>query len=142
MLKFSVSPMNILQIISIALSMVCVVITTILAWVAIAKAQKVQVTFAGTPVDKKDCGVMMADAKEKIDHLFSKLGGMERGVEGRLNARLDAMAAESKTDREKLHFRINPIEGEICALREASETNTTRLVQMDAKIDRLIERMK
>jgi hypothetical protein len=134
--------MNILQIVSIALSMVCVVITTILAWVAISKAQKVQVTFAGTPVDKKDCATMMLDAREKIDDLFAKVGGVERGVEGRLNVKLDAMSAEFKHDREKIHFRINPIEGEICALREASETNTTRLVQMDAKIDRLIERMK
>jgi hypothetical protein len=134
--------MNTLEIVSIALSMICVVITTILAWVAIAKAQKVQVTFAGTPVDEKDCAVMMADAREKIDHLFSKVSGVERGVEGRINAKIEMMQAEAKADREKLHFRINPIEGEICALREASETNTTRLVQMDAKIDRLIERMK
>ena len=134
--------MNTLQIVSIAVSLICVVITTILAWVAIAKAQKVQVTFAGTPVDKKDCAGMMADTKEKIEHLFSKMGGIERGIEGRSNARIEALQAESKADREKLHLRINPIEGEICALREASETNTTRLVQMDAKIDRLIERMK
>jgi hypothetical protein len=134
--------MNTLQIVSIALSMICVVITTILAWVAIAKAQKVQVTFAGTPLDKKEFERHQQDNKEEHDKLFAKLGGIERGVESRLNAKLDAMAAESKTDREKLHFRINPIEGEICALRQASETNTTRLVQMDAKIDRLIERTK
>jgi hypothetical protein len=134
--------MNTLQIVSIAVSMICVVVTTILAWVAIAKAQKVQVTFAGTPVDKKEFDRQVQENKEEHDRIFSKLGGIERGVEGRLNAKLDAMAAESKADREKLHFRINPIEGEICALREASETNTTRLVQMDAKIDRLIERMK
>ena len=134
--------MNTLEIVSIALSMICVVITTILAWVAIAKAQKVQVTFAGTPVDKKEFDRQVQENKEEHDRIFSKLGGIERGVEGRLNAKLDAMSAESKLDREKLHFRINPIEGEICALREASETNTTRLVQMDAKIDRLIERIK
>ena len=60
----------------------------------------------------------------------------------RLNAKIDAVIAEGKTDREKLHFRINPIEGQICALREASDVNTARLVQMDAKIDRLIERIK
>jgi hypothetical protein len=122
--------------------MICVVITTILAWVAIAKAQKVQVTFAGTPVDKKECALMMQEAREKIEHLFSKVGGVERGVEGRLNAKIEALSAEGKADREKMHLRINPIEGEICALREASETNTTRLVQMDAKIDRLIARIK
>jgi hypothetical protein len=50
-----------------------------------------------------------------------------------------------KNDFEKAlrdNQRLNPLEGEICALREGSETNTARLVQMDAKIDRLIERTK
>jgi hypothetical protein len=132
--------MNILQIVSIALSMICVVITTILAWVAIAKAQKVQVTFAGTPVDKKEFDRQVQDNREEHEKMSARIGGVERGVEARLNAKLDTMQAENKTDREKLHLRINPIEGQICALREASETNTARLVQMDAKIDRLIER--
>lgn len=100
--------MNTLQIVSIALSMVCVVITTILAWVAIAKAQKVQVTFAGTPVDKKDCASMMLDAKEKIDDLFAKVGGVERGVEGRLNIKLDAMSTNSSTTARKSTFASIP----------------------------------
>jgi len=93
-------------------------------------------------VDKKEFDKHVEDNKEEHEKIFAKLGGVERGVEGRLNAKLDAMAAESKNDREKLHFRINPIEGEICALRQASETNTAHLVQMDGKIDRLIERVK
>ena len=134
--------MNTLEIVSIAVSMICVVITTVLAWVAIAKAQKVQVTFAGTPVDKKEFDKEVQENKEEHDRIFAKLGGLERGVESRLNAKIDAVIAEGKTDREKLHFRINPIEGQICALREASDVNTARLVQMDAKIDRLIERIK
>jgi hypothetical protein len=134
--------MNTLQIVSIALSMICVVITTVLAWIAIAKAQKVQVTFAGTPVDKKDFDRQTQENKEEHDKIFAQIGVLERGVEARISARIEALAAEGKLDREKLHHRINPIEGEICALRQASENNTARLVQMDAKIDRLIERMK
>jgi hypothetical protein len=134
--------MNTLEIVSIALSMICVVITTILAWVAIAKAQKVQVTFAGTPVDKKEFEKLEQENKEEHERLFSKIGGVERGIQGKINDELKQMAREGKEDREKLHLRINPIETELGALREASETNTTRLVQMDAKIDRLIERIK
>ena len=105
------------------------------------RSQKREVTFTGTPVDKKEFEKHQRENKDEHDRIFAKLGGVERGVENRLNAKLDVMATESKADREKLHFRINPIEGEICALREASETNTTRLMQMDGKIDRLIERM-
>jgi hypothetical protein len=91
------------------------------------RSQKREVTFTGTPVDKKDFDQHLRENKDEHDKFFAKL---------------DVLQAESKADRDKLHYRINPIEGEICALREASETNTTRLMQMDGKIDRLIERMK
>lgn len=123
---------------------VALIASTIAAIVTIFygnRSQKREVTFTGTPVDKKDFEQHQRENKEEHDKIFAKLGGVERGVESRLNAKLDAMAAESKADRDKLHFRINPIEGEICALRQASETNTTRLVQMEGKIDRLIERV-
>jgi hypothetical protein len=93
-------------------------------------------------VDKKEFDELKQENNKVHEQLFAKFGGVERGVEHRLNAKLDAMAASDKADREKLHTRINPIEGEICALREATDSNTGRLVQMDTKVDRLIERMK
>jgi hypothetical protein len=108
--------MNTLQIASTALSMICLVITTVLAWVMLNKTNKTEVTFTGTPVDKKEFERHQKENKDEHEKIFAKF---------------DAM-----------YFRINPIEGEICALREASETNTARLVQMEGKIDRLIERTK
>jgi len=78
------------------------------------RSQKREITFTGVPVDKKDFEHHQRENKEEHDRFL---------------ARLDAMQT-----------RINPIEGEIYALREASEINTARLVQMDGKIDRLIER--
>jgi hypothetical protein len=134
--------MNSLQTISTVLNMLCLVITTVLAWLMLTRTAKTEVSFTGVPIDKKEFERHQRDNKDEHEKIFATLGGVERGVENRLNAKLDAMRAEAKADREKLHFRINPIEGEICALREASETNTTRLVLMDAKIDRLIERAK
>lgn len=108
--------MSTLQIVSTVLSMLCVTITTVLAWVMLNKTSKTEVTFTGTPVDKKEFDKYERENKDEHERIFSKL--------------------------EKVHFRINPIEGEIGALRQASENNTARLVQMDGKIDRLIERTK
>jgi hypothetical protein len=108
--------MNTLQVVNIALSMICVVITTALAWVAIYRRNKTEVSFTGTPVDKKEFERHQRENKDEHERFLS---------------RIDAV-----------HFRINPIEGQICALREASETNTARLIQMDGKIDRLMERTK
>lgn len=113
---------------------IALVISTVAALVTVVfsnRSQKREITFTGEPVDKKDFEKALRDNKEEHDKLFSKVGGIEREIENRLDA-----------DREKFHQRMNPLEGEICALREASETNTARLVQMEAKIDRLIERTK
>jgi len=107
--------MNFLQIANIALSMVCLIITTVLAWVTIYRTNRTEVTFTGIPVDKKDFEKHQRENKDEHDRFFAKL--------------------------ESLHFRINPIEAEISGLRQASENNTTRLVQLDAKLDRLIERI-
>jgi hypothetical protein len=133
--------MNTLQTVSTILSMLCLVITTVLAWLMLTRTSKTEVSFTGTPMDKKEFERHEQENKHEHEKIIATLSGVERGVETRLNAKLDAMQAEAKADREKLHFRINPIEAEICALRHASETNTTRLVQMDGKIDRLVERM-
>jgi hypothetical protein len=94
--------------------MICLVITTVLAWVMLNKTTRTEVTFTGTPVDKKEFEKHQRENKDEHEKIFAKF---------------DAM-----------HSRINPIEGAICALREASEIHTARLVQMEAKIDRLIER--
>jgi hypothetical protein len=113
---------------------IALVVSTLAALVTVVfsnRSQKREITFTGEPVDKQDFEKALRDNKEDHDKLFSLVGGIEREVENRLNHALD-----------RIHHRLNPMEGEICALREASETNTARLVQMDAKIDRLIERTK
>jgi uncharacterized protein HemY len=107
--------MNTLQTASAAISMICTIIMVVLAWVMMYRVNRTEVSFTGTPVDKKEFERLQRENRDEHEKIFLKF---------------DAM-----------HFRFNPIEGQICALREASETNTTRLVQMDGKIDRLIERM-
>jgi TolA-binding protein len=94
--------------------MICLVITTVLAWVMLNKTNKTEVSFMGVPLDKRDFEKHEREDKEEHNKIF---------------ARLDAMQA-----------RINPLEGEIRAMREASEINNNRLLQIDAKMDRLIER--
>jgi transposase len=107
--------MNTLQIASTVLSMLCLVITTVLAWVMLNKTNKTEVTFTGTPVDKKEFERHQRENREEHEKIFAKLDATQD--------------------------RINPIEGDIRALCEASEIHTTRLVQMEGKIDRLIERL-
>jgi cob(I)alamin adenosyltransferase len=127
--------MNTLQIISIVVSGTCGIITAVLAWVVIYRVNKTEVSFTGTPMDKKDCAVKMGEQKADIDKLFAKLGGMERGVEGRLNGKLDridekidTITAKMESDKTEIlkigeertsatHDRINALVGEVGELR-------------------------
>ena len=79
--------MNTLQIISIAVSLLGTVITTVLAWVVIYRVNKVQVSFSGEPVDRKDFERLMAGNDAAHAQLFSKLGGVERGAAAAIRER-------------------------------------------------------
>jgi hypothetical protein len=78
----------------------------------------------------------------EFDNLHARIGGTERGVERRLTDRINAVEAKDAESRRTLHLEVGTISRQVAKLEANDETNTTRLVQMDAKIDRLIERMK
>jgi len=63
------------------------------------------------------------------EHLFARLGGLERGLR-----------AEMKQDTEGLHEKINSVGREVSEHSATLELQNQRLSQIDAKLDRLIER--
>jgi hypothetical protein len=132
--------MNTLQICSIVVSGICVIITTCLAWIMMFRKSQTEVTFSGTPVDKKEFERHVE--QDVIDHnaIHSRLGGIERGVEARVNARIDRAETENKESRRLMHREIETIGKEVAALKTASDLANQRSIMMDAKLDRLIEK--
>jgi hypothetical protein len=63
------------------------------------------------------------------ENLFTKLGGVERGIR-----------AEVKSDGAALHDKINDVGREVSEHSATLELQNQRLAQIDAKLDRLIER--
>jgi len=63
------------------------------------------------------------------EHLFARLGGLDRGLR-----------AEMKQDAEGLHEKINTVGREVSEHSAMLELQNQRLAQIDAKLDRLIER--
>ena len=63
------------------------------------------------------------------EHLFARLGGLDRGLR-----------AEMKQDAEGLHEKINTVGREVSEHSATLELQNQRLAQIDAKLDRLIER--
>ena len=75
--------MDTLLIISTALSMICLVITTALAWVMLNKTSRTEVSFTGVPVDKKDFEKHQRENRDEHDRIFAKLD---------VHSRLEAVA--------------------------------------------------
>jgi len=87
------------------------------------------VNFEFEATSKEDCKRHMdANAQEHRD-LFSKIGGVERGAHRKIS---EEMAM--------VHGRVNALEKAVGGLETSSAMTHQRLVQIDGKIDRLIER--
>jgi hypothetical protein len=114
--------------------------STIAILLTINSKQKREVTFAGEPVDRKDFDKLAAENAIVHHQLFAKIGGAERGLEARLAARMDKFETESEQSRRLMHHDISAIGNDVAALKKEAELANQRAFQMDAKIDRLIER--
>ena len=123
-----------------ALATIIQIASTIAILITINSKQKREITFAGEPVDRKDFDKHVADNAAVHNQLFAKIGGAERGLESRLATRMDRFETESKESRLLMHQDINAIGNDVSALKKEAELANQRSLQMDAKIDRLIER--
>ena len=132
--------MGSLQIVSIIISTVCVIICTVLAWITLNKTSRTEVSFTGTPTDKKEFDKYVAENKQAHEQLFAKIGGVERGLEQRMTARLDRSEAEALAMHRQMHGDLSKVSSDVAGLKSALEGNTALCVRLDGKIDRLMER--
>jgi hypothetical protein len=116
--------------------------STIAILITINSKQRREVTFAGEPVEQKDFDKHLAENAAIHNQLFAKIGGVERGLESRLAARMDKFETETEQSRRLMHQDISAIGNDVAALKKETELANQRSLQMDAKIDRLIERPK
>jgi hypothetical protein len=128
--------MNTLQIVAVSISLIGTIITTVLAWVVIYRVNKVQVSFTGEPVDKKEFDRQGLSNDAVHAQIFSRIGGVERGAAQSLKE-YELAANESLR---AMHRDVETIGRQVSSLSTATEGNTSRLVQLDCKIDRLMER--
>lgn len=55
--------------------------------------------------------------RREHENLFAKIGGMDRGITSRIEARLDKMEASNNAGRDKIHDRINEVLEAVSELR-------------------------
>ena len=68
--------MNAAEIICLGISTVCTMISAVIAWVAIYRINRVQVSFTGVPVDKVEFEKLGRENSEDHDKLFARIGGV------------------------------------------------------------------
>jgi hypothetical protein len=91
--------------------------------------QPLEVTATKQFVTKEEHDRHTAWNQQEHNNLFSKLGGVERGVR-------EAMKAET----DQLHDRITDVAKQNAAQEAKQDLMNQRIVQMDGKLDRLVER--
>ena len=74
------------------------------------------------------------------ENIFSKLGGVDRGGQERLEKKFEQLRNERTHDMEQLHSDLGQVSNKVSALDKMTELQNQRLAQMDTKLDRLIER--
>ncbi len=125
-----------------ALATILQIASTVAVLITINSRQKREVTFASEPVDRKDFDKHVAENAAVHTQLFARIGVAERGLESRLAARMDKFETDSRESRRLMHQDISAIGNDVAALKKEAALANQRSLQMDAKIDRLIERPK
>jgi hypothetical protein len=93
------------------------------------RTEKREVSFTSDAVTKKEFEAHCAHNAREHENLFTKMGGMERGIR-----------TEIKGDLEKVHASVAVLSREVGALNEVGEVRSQQMARMDAKLDRLVER--
>jgi len=106
----------------------------------INRAEKRQVMISPEVVGRPDFDAHVSENRHQHENLFSKLGGMERGINGYLNSELKTLREERREDTRALHQEVNDVAKKVSGLEAANALQNQRLAEINAKLDRVIER--
>ena len=106
----------------------------------INRAEKRQVSISPEVVLRPDFDAHVAENRHEHENLFAKLGGMERGLNAHLNSELKSLREERREDSRALHQELNDVARKVSGLEATNTLQNQRLAEINAKLDRVIER--
>jgi hypothetical protein len=106
-------------------------------WITLKATQRRTISFEGDPVMKEDFDRHIQANYEAHAQIFSKIGGVERGAQS-LVKDTEREAADS---RRVLHQSVAHVGERVAKMEAATEMIDRRMAQMDAKLDRIAERI-
>ena len=106
------------------------------------RAEKRQVSISPDIVARPDFEAHLAQNKQEHANLFSRLGGLERGLQARFDAEIKTLREEGREDIRALHVELNDVARKVSSLEAFNTLQSQRLAEINAKLDRVIERQK
>ena len=108
----------------------------------INRAERREISLSAEAVAGPDFDIHVSENKHEHENLFSKLGGLERGITAHLNDELRALRDERREDISTLHSELNEVARKVSSLEATNTLQSQRLAEINAKLDRVIERQK
>lgn len=90
-------------------------------------SQKREVSFSGTPTDKKEFEAHVEGNKRDHDGIHSKVGGVERGLRAEMHAGMNA-----------LRDKVDKLSESVSALSATTALQNQSLATIDSKVTRLL----
>lgn len=117
----------------------------------INRKQKREVNFAFEPASREEFDKHVEWNRREHENLFAKIGGVERGSNGRMaelnkewhalvESKFVALLGADNEARGKIHARINTIEKELGGVASGMTIQNQQLARIDSKLDRLSEK--
>jgi len=106
------------------------------------RSEKRQVTISPDVVARPDFEAHAAENKHEHENLFSKLGGVERGLHAQLHGEIKHVREERREDIHALRHELNEVAKKVSGLEATNTLQSQRLAEINAKLDRVIERQR
>jgi len=106
----------------------------------INRAEKREVSISPEVVLRPDFDAHVAENRHAHENLFAKIGGRERGINAHLNNELKSLREESREESRALREEVNDVARKVSGLEAANTLQNQRLAEINAKLDRVIER--
>lgn len=106
------------------------------------RAERREMTLNAEAVPRPDFDVQIAENKHEHENIHARLGGVERGITSHLNGEIRALREERREDISALHGELNEVARKVSSLEATNTLQSQRLAEINAKLDRVIERQK
>jgi hypothetical protein len=121
-----------------------IVLTFVIGGIVVVKmlrndSERREVTINPAACSKQELTAHIATNLAEHNHLHTKIGSSERATRDKMERHLEELRAERRADMNLLNQQIREISTTCGALSSSNDTQNQRLLQIDSKLDRLIE---